>query len=114
MVESPCSPDAKNSKQLVHVSCDLAGFKALGSSIVGLQDLPVEERVGLRLESKCEIREWLESSRTETDSNGKKRTEYWYTRGWSTKFTDSKKFKDTSTCNGIECYSCYVKTTQYY
>jgi hypothetical protein len=110
MIESPCSPDAKNSKQLVHMSCDITGMQALGSGIVGLQDLPAAERVGLRLESKCEVREWLESSRTDTDSSGKKRTDYWYTRGWSTKFVDSKNFKDPIACKDANGQNPCVNT----
>ncbi len=37
-------------------SCELSGLKVLGNTIVGVQDLPAAWRVGLRLESKCEVR----------------------------------------------------------
>ena len=98
IMESPCEPDATLSKQLVHVSCDLSGMKPLGSAIVGVQDLPESDRVGLRLESKCEVREWHESSRTETDNRGKKNTQYSYARDWSTKYIESSSFHDPTAC----------------
>eukprot|EP00277_Geminigera_cryophila_P028781 CAMPEP_0179472912 /NCGR_PEP_ID=MMETSP0799-20121207/52799_1 /TAXON_ID=46947 /ORGANISM="Geminigera cryophila, Strain CCMP2564" /LENGTH=471 /DNA_ID=CAMNT_0021281311 /DNA_START=159 /DNA_END=1575 /DNA_ORIENTATION=+ len=106
-MESPCEPDATLSKQLVHVSCDLSGMKPLGSAIVGVQDLRESDRVGLRLESKCEVREWHESSRTETDNRGKKTTQYSYARDWSTKYIESSSFHDPTACravnNGQQC-----------
>ena len=47
--EYPCTPDAALSQELVHVSCKLSGEKALGCYIVGVQDVPEAQRVGLRL-----------------------------------------------------------------
>jgi hypothetical protein len=68
-----------------------------GSSIVGIQDLPANERTGLRLESSCEVREWLESTRTES-VDGKRKSSYSYERAWSSRFVASSTFKDPSSC----------------
>ena len=99
VVESSCTPDPALSGRLVHISCPLSGMRELGSTVLGVADLPPSERIGLRLESKCEVREWLESSRTEV-VDGKKRREFFYTRDWSTKYVDSRKFADPK-ANGV-------------
>ena len=79
--ESPCTPDAALSQELVHVSCELSGQKALGGNIVGVQDVPEAQRVGLRLESKCEVQQW--EARSEKSSN---EDEVAYDRKWTSKF----------------------------
>lgn len=109
VVESSCTPDPALSGRLVHISCPLSGMRELGSTVLGVADLPPSERIGLRLESKCEVREWLESSRTEV-VDGKKRREFFYTRDWSTKYVDSRKFADPKACKASNRGSACVNT----
>ena len=84
--ESRCTPDPKISAELVHVGCDFSGALPLGSSIVGMQDVPESQRVaGLRLESQCEVQEWTlkvrKSHRDHVNSDSCR-----IGRGWETKF----------------------------
>ena len=77
--ESSCgTPDPALNDGLVHVACELNGAVPLGSNIVGMQDVPAAQRVGMRLESRCEVQEWMFTQRT-------RRTCY-ANRGWSTTF----------------------------
>ena len=41
--------------RLLLLSCEVSGLKPLGSGILGLKDLSPRARVGVRLESKCEV-----------------------------------------------------------
>jgi hypothetical protein len=76
--ESPCTPDPKISAELVHVSCNDLGAVPLGSTIVGMQDLPESQRVGLRLESQCEVQEWTFDGQTDIDGD----VHCFLDRGW--------------------------------
>ena len=80
MKTSPCVPDAALSGELVYVSCKLSGSKALGSGITGMRDLPEAERLGLRLESTCEVKEWIYTGRDKDENTGN------YAHVWTTPY----------------------------
>ena len=60
--EAQCSRDNELDGELVHLSCSLSGVKPLGSTIIGIKDIPSDDRVGLLLRATIEVSKFYTTS----------------------------------------------------